>query len=305
MKELEDSLRYLSSDRALASVDADVYWPKWDSPWWHLSLLYELGEIKRAPAPVIHEMVRALAASPTKIFPIHPHEGPAGPHTHCHCALGNMYQVLSAWGVPVDEELPWIRPWFLRYQMADGGLNCDEGAYLVADECPSSMVGTIAPFEAVLLYTPRPYTPEELAFLEKGARFLQQRRLSQGSATRYNAAEQQSAAAWQKLCFPRFYLYDVLRGLHALLRWREKTGGQVDESVVEPVDSELQRRFPDGQIRLERRAYEGIGTRMRTPSGEWVRQQAALSPLLTAVSEVGAVSPQLSRQWAAVRALYR
>ena len=67
MKELEDSLRYLSSDRALASVDADVYWPKWDSPWWHLSLLYELGEIKRAPAPVIHEMVRALAASPTAI----------------------------------------------------------------------------------------------------------------------------------------------------------------------------------------------------------------------------------------------
>lgn len=302
---LEDSLRYLSSELALDSIDANVYWPKWDSPWWHLSLLYELGEIKRAPAAVIQRMVRGLAASPTKFFPIHPHEMPTGLDgqlsTHCHCALGNMYQVLAAWGVPVDEELPWIRPWFLRYQMADGGLNCDERAYLVEGECASSMVGTIAPFEAVLFHTPRPFTPEELAFLERGARFLQGRRLTQGSDTEFNAEEQHSAASWSKLCFPRFYLYDVLRGLNALLGWREKTGGQVDEAVVEPIFAALERRFPDGQIRLERRAYDGIGTRYRTPSREWIRKKAELTTLLVSVSAVGDVSVPLTRQWAALR----
>ena len=68
----------------------------------------------------------------------------------CHCQLGNVYQVLAAYGLDVDKKLPWIRPWFLRYQMADGGLNCDNDAYLATSECPSSMVGTIAAFEAVL-----------------------------------------------------------------------------------------------------------------------------------------------------------
>ena len=56
-------------------------------------------------------------------------------------------QIIAACGVEVDRALPWARPWFVRYQMSDGGLNCDSDAYLVTDECPSSMVGTC------LLYT--------------------------------------------------------------------------------------------------------------------------------------------------------
>ena len=60
-------------------------------------------------------------------------------------------QVLAACGVDVERALPWVKPWFVRYQMADGGLNCDETAYPSTDECPSSMVGTVAPFEAMLL----------------------------------------------------------------------------------------------------------------------------------------------------------
>ena len=53
--------------------------------------------------------------------------GGADPHrdVSCHCALGSIHQVLAACGVDVDRALPWIRPWFVRYQMADGGLNCD------------------------------------------------------------------------------------------------------------------------------------------------------------------------------------
>ena len=32
---IADSVRYLASDAAVASLERDVYWPKWDSPWWH------------------------------------------------------------------------------------------------------------------------------------------------------------------------------------------------------------------------------------------------------------------------------
>src|SRR5262245_27332308 len=142
--ELRDSLRYLNSDEALQSLAADAHWPKWHSPWWHMLLLHEMGDTKRIPEPVIRAHIAALGRFPLKIFPIHPEDWPAGLDPFrgcpCHCQLGNVYQVLTAWGVDVDKELPWIRPWFLRYQMADGGLNCKNDAYLVKDETPSSMV---------------------------------------------------------------------------------------------------------------------------------------------------------------------
>nr|MBA3454890.1 hypothetical protein [Deltaproteobacteria bacterium] len=169
---IADSLHYLESDAALRSLAEDTYWPKWHSPWWHMMLLWELGEAQRIPVPVQRAMIDGLNALPIKIFPIEPSDTPPGVDVYrgssCHCALGSMYQVLAACGVDVDRELPWAKPWFLRYQMADGGFNCDGDAYLT-DECPSSMVGTIASFEAMLLGE---WTSEQRAFLDRGAAFL-------------------------------------------------------------------------------------------------------------------------------------
>ena len=83
--------------------------------------------------------MEGLHAFPLKIFPIEPGELPPGASPQrdvlCHCALGSMVQILSACGRDVDRELPWIKPWFVRYQMADGGLNCDDTAYRQRDEC--------------------------------------------------------------------------------------------------------------------------------------------------------------------------
>src|SRR5262245_26724747 len=201
-QEVSSSVRYLASRAALQSLKADPYWPKWDAPWWHMLLLHEMGKTSLIPAVAIEGLVEALDRYPVKIFPIHPGDMPQGVDPHrgcpCHCQLGNVYQVLAASGVDVDEELPWIRPWFLRYQMADGGMSCDNDAYLVTGECPSSMVATIAPFEAVLLFTTRPWTPEETAFLDAGARFLMDRRLRLGSDTKHNASERTSAQKWLK-----------------------------------------------------------------------------------------------------------
>jgi hypothetical protein len=302
--EIKQSVAYLSSQLALEAVDADPYWPKWDSPWWHMLLLHEMGETKLIPEIVIERHIASLNRIPLKIFPIQPEDMPEGidpfRDTPCHCQLGNVYQVLSAWGVDVDEELPWIRPWFLRYQMADGGLNCDNDAYLVKDECPSSMVGTIAAFEAILLYTKRPWTPDEKAFLDKGARFLMERKLMLGSPTAYNASERISAEQWINLCFPRFYFYDVLRGLNALTLWAEKTQQPLPQEAINDVVSFLDQQFPDDSVKIGRLGYEGSGTLLPSASGEWTyqRQTATFFPLLEKISQVGSTSHYLSKQWA-------
>lgn len=304
-REIAASVAYLASSAAVDCIAEDPYWPKWDAPWWHMLLLHEMGHARLIPVITLRALVAALDRYPIKIFPIHPGDLPDGIDPHrgypCHCQLGNVYQVLMAAGVDVDRALPWIRPWFLRYQMADGGLTCDNDAYLITDECPSSMVGTIAAFEAILLYAPRPWTTEEVAFLDAGARFLMGRRLVEGSSSLHNAAERVSAKSWLRLCFPRYYYYDVLRGLSALLIWSEKSGNTVPASVVDGVVSHLGRDFPDDIIRCERLAYEGIGTIFRAPSGEWIKQRpaplASTFPLLIATSAVGRPSPFLSRQW--------
>jgi hypothetical protein len=61
---IDDSVRYLESDAALHSIQADTYWPKWHSPWWHMLLLWELGEARRIPLPVVRAMLAGLNALP-------------------------------------------------------------------------------------------------------------------------------------------------------------------------------------------------------------------------------------------------
>lgn len=297
---VQASLDYLGSPAALQSLKANAYWPKWNSPWWHMLLLHEMGLTQQIPAAPIHLLVEVLQASALKIFPIQPEDMPAGvdPYdTHCHCSLGNIYQVLAGWGVDVDQLLPWIRPWFLRYQMADGGFNCDNDAYLVEGECASSMVGTIACLEAILLHTPRPWTESERNFLRSGARFLSQRQLHLGSTSKHNAEERTVEGKWLQLCFPRFYLYDVLRGLRVLQTWEKNSGEELPANSLTLVRKHLQGRYPDGVIRPDRHCYEGIGTRQLSPAGNWEKAEASRFPLLDLVSQIGQPSAYLTQQW--------
>ena len=160
IEEIAASVRYLESEASFADVARDPYWPKWNSPWWHMLLLHEMGLTQDIPSKLIDAFIDTLNLTQLKIFPIQPDDMPEGidPYRQspCHCQIGNVYQVLAARGIDVDQRLPWMRPWLLRYQMSDGGLSCDCEAYLAQGEVPSSMVGTISVFEAVLLYTDRP-----------------------------------------------------------------------------------------------------------------------------------------------------
>ena len=298
---IADSVRYLESAAALRSIGEDTYWPKWNSPWWHMLLLWELGEARQIPVRIARAMVDGLNALPIKIFPIHPGDTPPGVDVHrgssCHCALGSMYQVLASCGIDVDTELPWAKPWFLRYQMSDGGFTCDGDAYL-ASECPSSMVGSIAPFEAMLLGE---WAPEQRAFLERGAMFLIRRKLTLGSDTIFNAAERDAAPAWRQPCFPRLYFYDVLRGLSALVRWAEKAGTTLPIEAIDGVMMHISTTFPDGVIRVQRRAYEQPTTLARRTDGTWHREPASRFPLLEATSIVGEPCEVLTNQWNQIR----
>jgi hypothetical protein len=294
------SVAYLGADATQRSLEIDPYWPKWDSPWWHMCLLHELGEAQRIPARAAAAMVASLERLPLHHFPIEPGEAPPGTDLSrdvmCHCALGTMYQVLAACGLEVDRALPWIVPWFVRYQMADGGLSCDEHAYRQTDECPSSMVGTIAPFEAMLV------RGQPDAFLDRGARFLIARTLSKGSPTVHNAVERDRAPAWRLPCFPRFYFYDVLRGLAALVRWARWSGQPLPRAAIAGVVDPLIERAPDGIVRVARRAFEGLTTVLPGP----VRAPSPRGPtssfaLLEATSVVGAPSPALTQQWTTAR----
>ncbi|HVK71723.1 MAG TPA: hypothetical protein VM734_00325 [Kofleriaceae bacterium] len=296
---IEESIEYLGSDEAVASLAEDPYWPKWASPWWQMVLLFELGEARRIPERAVRAMVAALDALPMHTFPLRPEDWPAGLHParhgSCHCALGSIDQVLTACGVDVDAELPWIRAWFVRYQMADGGLNCDETAYLVADECPSSMVGTIAPFEAMLRRGPSD-------FVERAAGLLVARELVRGSDTRHNAEEREAAKVWTAPTFPRFYFYDVLRGATALVRWATELGRSVPLHAIAPAVTHLATIAGDGVVRVGRQAYARAGTWTRDAGGAWGRVPAAdRFPLLEAVSRVDAPSARLTAEWRATR----
>lgn len=300
---IADSVAFLGSEAALQGIELDPYWPKWNSSWWHMLLLHELGEARQIPARTSEAMAARINRL-LHIFPIHPNEAPGVDlqrDSACHCALGTMYPVLAACGIDVERALPWVGPWFVRYQMADGGLNCDNTAYLQTHECPSSMVGTVSPLEAMLLGGAG--TGEHREFITRAGNFLIERALIHGSRTVHNAEERTAAESWPKLAFPRFYAYDVLRGLAALVKWAEASEQPLPQAAAATVVNALIERWPDGVVRVERQAQAGMTTILptedRSPSP---RAPASPFPLFNAVSRIGEPSEALTRQWSEARA---
>jgi hypothetical protein len=288
----------LASAAAADSLARDTYWPKWDSPWWQMALLDELGRTDRIPTSAVTAMVAGLAALPSHGFPIDDADWPPGVErwraASCHCAIGTIDRVLARRGVAVDEALPWIGAWYPRYQLADGGYTCDEAAYRVTDECPSSMVGTLAPLEALVERGPS-------ATADRAAAMVLGRGLRAGSATRHNAEERDAATTWPALCFPRAYFYDTLRGLAAVTSWATRHQRTLPVAAIAPVVLDLTRRFSDGVVVLGRAPLCDRTTWAPAPDGGWHRRPAALTALAAAVSVPGTASPPLTRQWTAVR----
>ena len=58
--DLQQSINYLQSDQALKDVTRDAYWPKWDSPWWHMLLLHEMRKTELIPEALIKRYIDTL-----------------------------------------------------------------------------------------------------------------------------------------------------------------------------------------------------------------------------------------------------
>jgi hypothetical protein len=298
---IEEVLRELDGEEARASLERDPYWPKWVSPWWKMLLLHEMGMARRIPASIVRKMAEALNAHYLRHFPARPAEMPADRdprrHVACHCALGSMYQVLFAHGVDVDRELPWIRPWFLRYQLPDGGLNCDERAYtkLVPK---SSIVSTLPPLEAVLLCTNRALTPDEERFVDAGANYLIEHRLYRSTQTGGVIDE-----SWLELCFPRFYQYDLLRGLLWLAEWSARRRKPIPRRAIEEPVGLMRAKAKNRLVEAERVWYAAVRTLNFSGDGSWVSVEADTFPLLDRMSSPGTPNPWLTQQWVRVTEL--
>lgn len=292
---LHATLAYLESEQALRDLTLDPYWPKWTTAWWPMVLLHELGLAERIPRRVAERMAEVMDAHFLHTFPLRFEDVPAGvdPYRHivCHCALGSMFQVLTACGVDADAALPWARGWFLEYQLPDGGLNCDEEAYLRPTP-RSSMVSTLPPAEALLWCTDRPFDVRETRFLSAAAAYLAERSLVR-SLSRGGALID---AAWLTPCFPRFYFYDVLRGVRFLAGWAERCGGKVAWDAIAEVASGLDRWLRDGGP--PRQPHRESPTYAPDGRGGWARAPAAGSfPLLDAVVPSGLAAGLLRREW--------
>lgn len=296
---LQKSKAYLSSPEALRSIERDPYWPKWDSPWWHMSLLDEMGLANEIPRAAVSKMVQVLKDHYLPIFPIKEDEVPPGTDPArkiaCLCAVGNMYRVLFNAGVDVDGELPWMREWFFRYRLPDGGLNCDEKVYAKPNP-KSSIVTTMACLEAVLFCRRRELSAEETEFLNKGAGYLVRQKLFRKVSTGEVIDKD-----WLEIRFPRFYDYDFLRGFYFLEKWRRQSGFSIPDDLVDEVEELVSKQMTPEGIRLQR--YNVIDRRSYNPTadGKWTWGVCSEIDLMKAVSFEGAFCQSLTSKWNEVK----
>ncbi|WP_037284469.1 prenyltransferase/squalene oxidase repeat-containing protein [Saccharibacillus sacchari] len=281
--EIEASIAFLENTSHFEREHDEISRGKWNGAWWHMAALYEMGEVRRIPESAIVQAKHLLRTRIWPVFVIRSSDAPAREEDMdrwdcCHCELAVFYQILAAYGCDVDTEMPWIREWLLKHQLPDGGLNCDPEAYVHSRK--SSIVSTLPPLEAILRHTHRPFTEQEKAFLDEGARYLIEHRLVCSKTS-----GEVISAEWLKPCFPRFFEYDLLRGLSFLTEWSRKRGKPLPDGFVEEAMARVA-DYSDGEnVRIGRQVWD--------PEGEWGGETFGL---LEALPGIGETSEQLSRE---------
>lgn len=276
---VDETVAYLESDEAVAAIETDPYWPKWSNPWWQALLLEELGLPHEIPERFIERYAEAVDRHVLHFFPFTEEQIPPGcdpfKHIACHCYLGSLYRVLMATKtfdsdlklvdgrvlagrlavartIPSDSfdaapdherAMSWVRPWFLKYKMADGGLNCDEAKY-VCNTPACSVLSTVPALEALLDVDSSLLSEEELAFLDGGVEYLLERKLFRSKRT-----GEVIDPEWLEPAFPRYYFYDVLRGLTLVTRWALKRSRKLSRSAIsEALDLLSEQVTADGLV---------------------------------------------------------
>ncbi|MEK7483457.1 MAG: hypothetical protein AABZ60_03890 [Planctomycetota bacterium] len=282
---LEENIQALNSPEAVESLDRDPYWPKWDSPWWRMLLLYEIGASEKIPLSILQKMKERLEHHYLSIFPLVESELPAGKtdrHILCHCALASMLKMFDACHRPLP--FSWVRPWILRYGLPDGGFNCDESAYL-RNPSRSSIVSTVPLLEAILETFPQK-SEAELKVLDQGISYLLKRHFCRSLCKKFEIID----PLWLSPGFPRFYEYDILRGLTCVTQWSLLR----DQSLpAEPLLEGLQHLFTklntQGALVSNRIARGREKTKRLQATGEWTSgHPTGTFPLLEQIKTEGA-----------------
>jgi len=280
---IEVSIRFLESNPEFYMERCENGRRKWNGAWWHMATLYEMGEVKQIPGSAIARAKYLLEVQTWPTFVIYADDYPTSVVDRlkmdcCHCELAVYYMILMAYGCDLDKELPWIREWFLKHQLSDGGLNCEPTAYTHSHK--SSIVSTLPPLEAILQYTNRPFTEQESIFLDEGARYLIEHSLvcSKESGHTINME-------WLNPCFPRFFEYDILRGMSYLVEWSQRRNKSLPTCLLNDGVQRLNSHIEVAGLRIGRQVFD--------PQGPW---GGHTFPLLEEVSRTGDVSPYLTKQ---------
>ena len=188
-----------------------------------------------------------------------------------------------------------MRQWFLRYQLPDGGLNCDEKAY-TKPVPKSSIVTTLPCLEAVLFCRNRELTREETAFLDKGAAYLLRHKLFRKASSGEIIDKD-----WLEVRFPRFYKYDFLRGFYFLAKWRQQSGFIIPDELADEVEELVLRQMTAEGLVLRRYNLFDKRSYNHGADGVWAWGEASEFNLMKANSFDGCVCYPLTRKWDEVK----
>jgi hypothetical protein len=143
---------------------------------------------------------------------------------------------------------------------------------------------------------------EENLFLDQAANYVIEHHLI------YKTTGEMMDPDFIKLQFPRFYSYDVLRGLTFLVRWKAYRKSNIADEVIKEGFDLLQEKLSkeeQPQLRVERSDLSKTRTRNLMSDGEWhYGEPADFFPLLKEVNTVGMVSPFLTREYDLAKARF-
>lgn len=242
--DLDELREVIESEKAQLMIERDVYWPKWDSPWWYMLLLDETSRLSEVPVPVFKELLTCADRQFLKIFPVREEDvdGPVNGHTEvmCFCFFGGLMKLASKLDFDVFAHLPWAKDWVTRYQLPDGGYNCDESVYTGSGR--SSIISTVVMLEGMIEYAR--YSPQPDIFaanMQKAVSYLLKHQIYLTSA-----GKEIEGVNWDKIIFPRFYEYDFLRGLEAVFDFLLFSGKKVRGIAIEKAVNLLKGKIAAG-----------------------------------------------------------
>ncbi len=223
----------------------DCYWPKWRATVWPLILLAELGmpgdhpRIRRACEYFLKTMDGQDRSWPPRKYP----DGDLTGYRLLWepCVTGNMARTLVEFGYGDDPRVREMFEWLVRYQLPDGGWNCEVGGW-GKEVCHSSFMSTVEPLWAFSSLEPEKWPKSGRDAVARACEFLLMHRLFKSDHTGKVINEE-----WTRLHFPLFYFYDVLHGLRVVTG----LGFGQDERVGDALGLLLGKRWPDGTWPLE------------------------------------------------------